>query len=92
MNAEKYIEVIHRKVVKDMERAFPNGGIFQQNLNVKKFAILHKREKILEENHIKVLDWPGNLPFLNPIENLWGVVKTRLLKRDCTNWVIFCKI
>ena len=30
MNANKYIEVIQGKVVRDMERAFPNGGgIFQ---------------------------------------------------------------
>ena len=26
MNADKYIAVIQRKMVKDMERAFPNGG------------------------------------------------------------------
>ena len=33
MNADKYIEAIHRKVVKDMEREFPNGGgFFQQDL------------------------------------------------------------
>ena len=33
MNADKYTEVIQLKVVKDMERAFTNGGgIFQQDL------------------------------------------------------------
>ena len=33
MNADKSIEVIQRKVVKDMERVFPNkGGVFQQDL------------------------------------------------------------
>ena len=41
MNADKYIEVIHRKVVKDMKRAFPNEGeIFQQDLAP---AILQKK-------------------------------------------------
>ena len=70
-------------MVRDIKRAFPNvGGIFQQDL-----APCHtakKVKKVFEENHIKVLDWPGNLPNLNPIENLWSIVKTRLLKRDCT--------
>ena len=32
-----------------------------------------------EKNHIKVLDWLGNSPSLNPIENLWSIVKIRLL-------------
>ena len=33
MNAGKNIRVIQRKVVKDLERAFPSGGgIFQQDL------------------------------------------------------------
>ena len=83
MNADKYIEVIQCKVVKDMERAFSNGeGIFQQDL-----APCHtakKVKKFFEENHIKILDWPGNSPNLNPIENLWSIVKTQLLKKDCT--------
>ena len=81
MNANKYIEIIQGKVVRDMERAFPNeGGIFQQDL-----APCHtakKSEKVFEENHMKVFDWPRNSSDLNPIENLWSIIKTRLLKRD----------
>ena len=83
VNADKYIEVILRKVMKDMERAFPyGGGIFQQDLAPCHTAKIVKTT--FEENHIKVLDWPGNSSSLNPIENLWSVVKIRLLKRDCT--------
>ena len=33
---------------------------------------------------IKVLEWPGNSPNLNSIENLWSMVKIRLKKLDCT--------
>jgi len=31
-----------------------------------------------------VLDWPGNLPDLNPIQNLWSIRKARLQTFDCT--------
>ena len=83
MNADKYIGVIQQKVVRDMERAFPSGGgIFQHDL-----APCHAAKKVkkeLAENHIKVLDWPGNSFDLNPIKNLWNIVKIWLLKKDCT--------
>ena len=58
------------------------GGILQHDL-----ASCHTAKKVtttFEENHIKILDRSGNSPSLNPIENLWSIVKIRLLKRDCT--------
>ena len=73
MHADKYIEAKSRKVVKDMKRAFPNGrGIFQQGLTP-----YHTAKKV-KKNHIKVLHWLRSLPSLNPIENLWSIVKSRL--------------
>ena len=84
MNADKYIDVIQHKVVRDMQTAFPDGrGIFQQDL-----APCHaakKVKKVFQENQIKVLEWPGNSPDLNPIENLWAIIKNQLRSKDCSN-------
>ena len=39
----------------------------------------------LSKNKVKVLDWPWNSPDLNPIENLWKVVKDKVADRQPSN-------
>lgn len=34
-----------------------------------------------EENGIELLDWPPYSPDLNPIENLWSILKQEIYKR-----------
>ena len=37
--------------------------------------------KWFADNNINVLEWPGNSPDLNPIENLWHQAKRMLQRR-----------
>ena len=34
---------------------------------------------------VRVLDWPGNSPDMNPIETLWAIMKQRLRSQTITN-------
>ncbi len=54
--------------------------IFQQVLAPAHTA---KGTKSLFNDHgVTVLDWPANLPDLNPIDNLWGIVNVKRKTRD----------
>ena len=41
--------------------------------------------KWLKDNKVKVLEWPSQSPYLNPIENLWAELKNRVRARSPTN-------
>ncbi|KAJ7344226.1 hypothetical protein JRQ81_000176 [Phrynocephalus forsythii] len=57
--------------------------IFQQDL-----APAHTAKSTktwLNDHGITVLDWPANLPDLNPIENLWGISKRKMRDMRLSN-------
>ena len=63
---------------------FPNGEpfVFMQDR-----APCHSARSVksyLEEENIPLLPWPGNSPDLNPIRNIWELVKREVAKEMIT--------
>lgn len=79
MRQDQYLRVLETRLLPQMAQWFPDGNcIFMQDS-----APCHKAKKVmkfLKDHNITLLDWPGNSPDLNPIENVWAALKKEISK------------
>jgi hypothetical protein len=87
VNARKYIDdILEKKLllsVRDMFGDDRSEFVFQQD-----GAPCHTAKictKWFNDKNINVLDWPGNSPDLNPIENLWSRLKRLVSAKRSSN-------
>ena len=81
INGSKYVELPKKKLVLHME--IHNCAIFMHD-----GAPYHKSrllQQFLDSQHNKMLDWAGNSFDLNPIENLWALMKAKVSEKQSSS-------
>jgi hypothetical protein len=78
ITANKYIDILNDEVLTMTSILLPNTAIFQDDK-----APIHTTKKVKSwfeehQNIIKYLPWSAQLPDLNIIEPLWGVLEQRI--------------
>lgn len=78
MKQDQYKTVLETRLIPQLQEWFTNGErvTFMQD-----GAPCHTAKSVkafLASKNIPLLDWPGNSPDMNPIENLWELVKRKV--------------
>lgn len=80
MNSAKYKSVLQNKLMPQLGKWFKgtdNCTFMQDGAPCHTAKCIYK---YLEYKKVKVLDWPGNSPDMNPIENVWDYLKKEVAK------------
>lgn len=84
MKQDQYKKVLQERLIPQLQEWFPNGEPFVFMQDGAPCHTARSVKTFLQLNNIPLLSWPGNSPDMNPIENVWELVKREVAKEAIT--------
>jgi transposase len=83
MDGPYYVQILQNHLIHNARKQFGRRWRLQMDNDPKHRSRVAKQ--LLSNEVPELLDWPSNSPDVNPVENLWSIIKRRVEKRKPIN-------